>query len=92
MDRKLISCFVSSELRRQAGSLARGQDISSEGEEKKEEEEEEEEDSDVYDVLFLWLWDCGQIFVCLFVNYPIYRPYYSQSQYSQYQYWKYPPN
>ena len=57
MDRKLISCFVSSELRRQAGSLARGQDISSEGEEKKEEEEEEEEeveeDSDVYDVLLL---------------------------------------
>ena len=52
MDRKLISCFVSSELRRQAGSLARGQDISSEGEEKKEEEEEEEE-SDVYDVLLL---------------------------------------
>ena len=52
MDRKLISCFVSSELRRQAGSLARGQDISSEGEEKKE-EEEEEEDSYVYDVLLL---------------------------------------
>ena len=35
MDRKLISCFVSSELRRQAGSLARGQDISSEGEEER---------------------------------------------------------